>query len=168
MKFLILPILIIFNLYANDLKEEQTINKKDSYIDSISIGIGKINSNNSQRVSIQKNFNKNIVLSDSLQLNGYFDFAMSKFNFKEKNIYTFSISPVFKYNFNTINNFTPYIFAGIGASYLSNTQADGKNFSTNLQFEDRLGIGIKKEKIDFQLGYFHYSNASIKKPNDGI
>ncbi|WP_428026209.1 acyloxyacyl hydrolase [Arcobacter sp.] len=164
MRFLILPLLIIFNLYGNDLKNQQT----NLYINSISIGIGKIKSNNAQRVSVQKNLKKEIFLSDYLKLKGYFDLALNRFDFNEKNIYELSLTPVFKYDLNLSNNFTPYIFGGIGVGYLSSTKADGKVYSTHFQFEDRLGIGIKKDKIDFQLGFYHISNASIQTPNDGI
>ncbi len=168
MRFLILPLLIIFNLYGDDLKNQQTNKEGDLYIDSISIGVGKINSNNAQRLSVQKNFKKEISLGDYLKLNGYFDLALNRFDFNEKNIHELSLTPVFKYDFNRIKNFTPYIFGGIGVGYLSSTKADGKGYSTHFQFEDRLGIGIKKDKIDFQLGFYHISNASIQTPNDGI
>jgi lipid A 3-O-deacylase len=168
MKFLILPLLIIFNLYANNLNNTQPNNKKDLFINSISIGVGKINSNSSQRISVQKDFKEKIFLGDILKLSGYFDLALNRFDFNEKNIYNLSFTPVFKYNFNPIKNFTPYIFGGIGASYLSKTKTEQKNYSTHFQFEDRLGVGLKKKDLDFQIGFFHFSNASIKKPNDGI
>lgn len=151
------------------LKEKSIIENTNPFIDSISLGIGKTNKQKDiQRLSAQKNFKEKIYLSDNLHLTGYFDFAFSRFNFDEKNIYSLSITPVFNYTFNHIKSFLPYVFVGIGTSYITNTKADDKNFSTNFQFEDRIGLGVKKDNLDFQLGYFHYSNASIKKPNDGI
>ena len=47
-----------------------------------------------------------------------------------------------------------------------------KNFdrilSTNFQFEDRIGAGVRIGFLDVNFRYMHYSNASIKDPNHGI
>lgn len=65
--------------------------------------------------------------------------------------------------------FGPYAEAGFGLAALSHDSLGGKEFSTYLQFTERVGLGVK-----FPQGWFvgwqyaHYSNASIKVPNDGI
>jgi len=94
------------------------VQKKNSYIDSIAFGLGKTAKQKElQRVSVQKNFQEKISLNDSLQFDGYYDFALTRFDFIKKDIYSFSITPVFKYNFSKVKNYTPYLFAGIGVSY---------------------------------------------------
>ena len=40
--------------------------------------------------------------------------------------------------------------------------------TTAFQFEDRVGAGIRTEKLDFSFRYMHYSNGSMAQPNDGI
>jgi len=154
-------------LYRSSTKS--TIQKTDYYIDSISLGIGKTaKKKNVYKISVQKNFKEKISLSDSLKFNGYFDFTLTKFDYNEKNIYSVSFTPVFKYMFSKKHHYAPYLFAGVGVSYFSDTIVDNKDISTHFQFDDRLGVGFEKDNLDFQLGYFHNSNASIKKPNDGI
>lgn len=42
--------------------------------------------------------------------------------------------------------------------------------STHFLFEDRIGFGIEigtESKHDLNFKYLHYSNADIKKPNQG-
>jgi len=162
--------LFVFNLYANDLNKSNTTlpTKETTYIDSMALGIGKTNRHKDiQRLSIQKDFKERIDLID-IEIEGYFDFAFNRFDFDKKDTYSLSITPIFKYDFTPINDFTPYALAGIGASFLSHTYGDDRRYSTSFQFEDRIGMGIRKDKIDFQLAYMHISNASIKEPNEGI
>lgn len=65
--------------------------------------------------------------------------------------------------------FGPYAEVGIGAAALSHVSLGGKEYSTGFQFTERVGAGV-----EFGNGWFagwqysHYSNASIKKPNDGM
>jgi lipid A 3-O-deacylase len=62
----------------------------------------------------------------------------------------------------------PYVGGSIGAAWLSDTMIDGRDLSTRFQFEDRVGIGVAWRRLDAYLSYVHYSNASVKAPNDGI
>ncbi len=63
----------------------------------------------------------------------------------------------------------PYVEAGLGGSLFSHTSLGNKGFSTAFQFSEHVGAGIEFAQT-WYLGwqYSHYSNASIKKPNDGI
>ncbi|CAN2968561.1 MULTISPECIES: acyloxyacyl hydrolase [Pseudomonas] len=79
-----------------------------------------------------------------------------------------SFAPVFVYEFGE-GNIKPFIEAGIGASIFSGTNAGDQNFGSAFNFEDRIGAGLKignTQKIGIRA--IHYSNASIKQPNDGI
>ncbi len=105
-------------------------------------------------------------LSDSF--GGYFEGSLNYWNGKKDNIFAVAISPVFYYQFNPKGYVRPYIEGGIGATYISKTKIDNRNLSIHFQFEDRIGIGVKVGDFDFHIRYMHYSNANLKKPNNGI
>ena len=66
---------------------------------------------------------------------------------------------------------TPYTELGIGLSWLSETEIEGRILSLHFQFEDKAGAGMrfgKKQQYDVAIRAYHYSNASIKRPNSGV
>jgi lipid A 3-O-deacylase len=66
---------------------------------------------------------------------------------------------------------TPYTELGIGLSWLSETEIQGRILSLHFQFEDKAGMGLrfgKEQQYDFSVRAYHYSNASIKRPNSGV
>lgn len=65
----------------------------------------------------------------------------------------------------------PYTEIGVGASWLSKTEIEGRILSLHFQFEDKVGLGMRfgsKQQYDIAVRAYHYSNASIKRPNCGI
>tara|TARA_R110002110_G_scaffold271566_3_gene486974 strand:- start:85 stop:648 length:564 start_codon:yes stop_codon:yes gene_type:complete len=65
----------------------------------------------------------------------------------------------------------PYLELGVGASWLSDTEIGGRRLSLHFQFEDKVGIGVRfgrNGKYDLSLRGYHYSNASLKRPNSGV
>ncbi len=65
----------------------------------------------------------------------------------------------------------PYIELGVAGSWLSDTEIGGRRLSLHFQFEDKVGIGVRfgrNGKYDLSLRGYHYSNASIKRPNSGV
>ncbi len=80
-----------------------------------------------------------------------------------------ALSPVFQYTFHTGSAvWYPYIEAGVGVAYLDDYTINNRNLSSNLLFEDRIGVGVRIKNIDISFRYMHYSNAGLKEPNDGI
>ncbi|HIZ51571.1 MAG TPA: acyloxyacyl hydrolase, partial [Candidatus Pseudomonas excrementavium] len=64
---------------------------------------------------------------------------------------------------------TPFLEGGIGASDFTETDLGDQDMVSKFQFEDRLGAGLKfASGSEVGVRYFHYSNAGIKQPNDGI
>ena len=66
---------------------------------------------------------------------------------------------------------TPYAELGVGLSWLTQTEIQGRVLSLHFQFEDKIGLGMrfgKKQQYDLALRAYHYSNASIKRPNSGV
>lgn len=81
---------------------------------------------------------------------------------------TISFSPVFTYNFYTNSGIEPFIELGVGISAFSRTKVGEKNLGSSFNFEDRIGLGARYERHTIGVRAFHYSNAGIKKPNNGI
>ena len=63
----------------------------------------------------------------------------------------------------------PYLEAGVGGTLFSETRLAERDFSTRFQFTEWIGVGLQLSE-HFTIGwrYSHFSNASIKQPNDGI
>ncbi len=65
----------------------------------------------------------------------------------------------------------PYVEAGLGGALLSKTRIDTRHFSTAFQFGSHVGAGVRfghDRRYELSYRFMHYSNADIKKPNQGI
>lgn len=62
-----------------------------------------------------------------------------------------------------------YAEAGIGATLISHTRFANRELSTQFQFGDHIGI-VRTFGNDWRIGLrlSHFSNASIKRPNNGL
>ncbi|MGE3318915.1 MAG: acyloxyacyl hydrolase [Candidatus Berkiella sp.] len=70
-----------------------------------------------------------------------------------------------------VTHIVPYTELGVGLSWLSETEIQGRVLSLHFQFEDKFGLGMrfgKKQQYDLSMRAYHYSNASIKRPNSGV
>lgn len=61
-----------------------------------------------------------------------------------------------------------FIEGGIGAAIFIKTRVESRQLSTAFQFEDRLALGLPWADGEVSLALTHYSNAGIKRPNDGF
>ncbi len=61
-----------------------------------------------------------------------------------------------------------FLEGGIGAALFLKTRVEARNLSTAFQFEDRLAVGLPWAAGELSLALTHYSNAGIKRPNDGF
>jgi len=120
------------------------------------------------RLTLRRDFEKRWWQSDIGYLSGYWEGSLNLWDGYGVQNYGIALSPVFTYSFTGLGAFTPYLEAGIGASYFSKTLMGSRDLSTHFLFEDRVGGGVKIGDWDLSFRYMHYSNASIKKPNDGI
>jgi len=78
------------------------------------------------------------------------------------------LSPIFRYNFSR-KNMLSYIETSVGISVFSKTTLNEKVFSTHFQFANMLAVGgYITENATWNLQLQHYSNNSIKLPNNGI
>ena len=77
-------------------------------------------------------------------------------------------SPVFRYSWGPPSWFS-FVESSVGVSVFSRTELGGRQFSTNFQFANSLAFGgYFTEQTSWALQLQHYSNNSIKLPNNGI
>lgn len=121
------------------------------------------------RIGLLKEWELRWMENPTGYVTGYFELSYNRWKADEETINGVAFSPVFQYAFNTgIPEFHPYVEGGIGVAYIDDYSIKGRNLSSNLHFEDRIGTGIRFHHIDLNFRYMHYSNASLKSPNDGI
>ncbi len=122
------------------------------------------------RLGVQKQFSCHWFETGLGFLSGYFELSYNLWEESGEQTHGVALSPVFAYYFNTSDssNVTPYLEGGVGAACIDDYKIAGRNLSSNLQFENRINLGVIIHQIDIKLGYMHYSNASLKFPNDGI
>ena len=133
---------------------------------AIDIGEGN-NSIGIVRLGWQRDFSRWLE-NRWVPLSGYFETSLNYWNGSKDDIFAIAFSPVFALHLCRDCKYTPYLEAGIGAALLSDTVIDNRDMSSTLQFEDRLGVGIKRGDFDVHIRYMHYSNAGFSWPNDGI
>ncbi|MFY0641542.1 MAG: acyloxyacyl hydrolase [Bermanella sp.] len=76
--------------------------------------------------------------------------------------------PVFRLNW-SYSNLLSFVETSVGASVLSQTQINDRQLSTNFQFSNSLAFGgYFTPQSTWTLQLQHYSNNSIKLPNNGI
>ena len=77
------------------------------------------------------------------------------------------VTPAFRYTF-ADTAARPFAEAGVGGALFLDTHYEGRNLSTAFQFEDRVAVGLHVGRGEAALAFTHYSNADIKKPNNGL
>lgn len=85
-----------------------------------------------------------------------------------KGVSSLSFSPVLTYNFYTNSSIEPFVELGVGVAAFSKTKVGDRNLGSALHFEDRFGVGARYGDHTVGVRAIHYSNAGIKKPNQGI
>lgn len=145
-------------------------------VDSASIEFGTGDKTKMVRFGAQWNWERQWWKSNGTHIGGYWDLTLSRWRGNlyqnvpgaRQYITAIGITPVFRFQNDSLKGF--YAEAGIGANYLSELYDNNdQQLSTRFQFGDHLGIGyVFQNNLDIGLKIQHYSNASIKKPNDGV
>jgi len=121
------------------------------------------------RVALRKDFKRNFWEWDHARVSGYWEASLNYWDADDANVYAAALSPVFVLFFTPgSGKVQPYLEFGIGAALISDHSFAGREMSTNFQFEDRLGLGVRTERWDFHYRFMHYSNGGIEKPNNGF
>jgi len=141
----------------------------NSFVDAATLSIGKSRDDiKIYRLGLRKEFKNKWLQSSVGYLGGYWEGSINYWKGKSGDTsYGVAFSPVFAYYFD-MGEIKPFVEVGIGVSLFNNTTIDNRNLATKFRFEDRIGAGFRYKNFDFSFRFMHYSNASIKAPNDGI
>jgi lipid A 3-O-deacylase len=144
-------------------------------VDGVALEFGQGNSTDMGRIGLQWSWNKQWFKGDQWHVGGFWDLSLGHWRRdntlpgQNDSITEIGLTPTLRLQRN--DGTGPYAEAGIGFHLLSRTSLGPKRFSTAFQFGDHLGIGYRfgaKGALDLGLRYQHLSNASIKRPNNGI
>jgi lipid A 3-O-deacylase len=119
------------------------------------------------RIGVQREFKRTFWQGDSARLSGYWEGSINYWSADRGNEYAVALSPVFVLSFGE-GVYRPFIEAGVGLALLSDDVIAGRQMGSSWQFEDRIGFGMKSDRLGFHYRYMHYSNGDIEKPNQGI
>ncbi|RJG04373.1 acyloxyacyl hydrolase [Noviherbaspirillum sedimenti] len=144
-------------------------------VDSVSLELGAGNKSDLARVGVQWKWEQRWWQSNGTHIGGYWDLNLGHWRGdrhldipgNRQNITTIGITPVFRWQKDNLQGW--YGELGIGANLLSGYyDNNGHQLSTRFQFSDHLGVGyVFANKLDLSFRFQHFSNASIKQPNDG-
>ncbi|MEH6493764.1 acyloxyacyl hydrolase [Halopseudomonas sp.] len=141
-------------------------------LDGLTLEAGHTNeSTDAYRLAAQFEFASTLWRSDggAVALNGYWDAGYTYWN--DLDTQSVSLTPMFRLQFGPENGgVTPFVEAGIGAALFSESNLDDRrDLGSNFQFEDRVGAGLRfASGSELGVRYYHYSNAGIEQPNQGI
>ncbi len=143
-------------------------------VDGISVEIGGGDGTDIGRIAIQWDWNKRWFQGSEWHLGGYWELALGHWRYdavpgQNREITEIGLTPVLRLQRNELTG--PYAEAGVGIHLLSETRIGDKRLSTQFQFGDHVGVGYRfgaRSAWDVGYRYQHLSNASIKKPNNGI
>ncbi|WP_241687749.1 acyloxyacyl hydrolase [Janthinobacterium sp. 17J80-10] len=144
-------------------------------VDSVSLELGNGNKTDLVRAGAQWNWNNRWWQSNGTHIGGYWDLNAGHWRGdrhlnipgNRQSISTIGVTPVFRFQNDRLQGL--YGEFGIGANWLSGYyDNNGRQFSTRFQFSDHIGVGyVFANKLDVSFRFQHFSNASIKQPNDG-
>ncbi len=148
----------------------------EGLVDSASLEVGSNARVRMLRAAVQSDWDKRWFARDGRHLTGYWDASLSYLrgsayrgvNGRTQHIAILGFTPVLRYQNDSGLGF--YAEAGIGVNLFSRLyNNDNRQLSTGFQFGDHLAVGyVTASKWDLGFKFQHYSNASIKKPNDGV
>ncbi|GAB3548282.1 acyloxyacyl hydrolase [Noviherbaspirillum agri] len=144
--------------------------------DSIAVEIGSGNKTRTGSVGVQWNWDKRWWDSNGTHIGGYWNLNVAYWHGmrfqdmsnRSQNIGGAGITPVFRLQRNSLKG--PYVELGIGVHIFSDRyDNNGRQLSTKFQFGDHIGVGyVFENKWELGIKFQHFSNASMKQPNDGV
>ena len=143
-------------------------------VDGIALEAGSGDGADMGRIALQWDWNKRLYQGAGWNVGGYWDLGLGYWHKgglpgRNSDLTEIGLTPVMRLQKDGLEG--PYGELGLGAHLQSNTTIGDKSMSTMLQFGSHIGVGYRfgvKRAYDLSFRYQHLSNASIKKPNDGI
>ncbi len=128
---------------------------EDWCIDSFSMGVGQSQDKiDVYRFGLRKDSDYHWLPNQTGFLTLYYEASLNYWRKGREDVYAGAFSPVFFYVFGKEKNrVQPYVEGGIGVAAISETKIGNRNMSTGFQFEDRVGAGVKIDRIDFNCRY---------------
>ncbi len=121
------------------------------------------------RFGMQWDFKHTLWQGKSSRLSGYYEGSINYWNAERDDVFAVALSPVFVLTFgNNKGNYRPFVEAGIGLAVLSEGLVGGRQMGSSWQFENRIGFGVRSDRLGFHYRYMRYSNGDLSKPNQGI
>jgi lipid A 3-O-deacylase len=137
-------------------------------LDSVSLEAGRGNDRtNVVRVATQWRWRKERPVDERWRLHGYWEASVGAWEGDDDSSADFALTPVFRFERHGRQR-VPYVEAAIGFHILSRHISRERQFSTNFQFGDHIGAGLRSGKYDFGVRAQHLSNGGIRHPNPGI
>jgi hypothetical protein len=134
------------------------------------------NQTKSIRLGAQADWGVQWLRSQGAHVRGYWDVSLAQWHgsrFRDQpgrsqDVTLVGITPVLRWQAN--NGTGLYLEAGVGAHLLSDEYDNNRRqLSGHLQFGSHLGAGyLFGNGLDLGLNFRHFSNASIREPNDGV
>jgi hypothetical protein len=143
-------------------------------VDGMALEAGRGDGTDMGRIAIQWDWEKRLYQGGGWNVGGYWDLGFgywrnASFPGRNKEITEIGLTPVLRFQRDSLEGL--YGELGIGWHLQSHTTIGDKSMSTAFQFGNHLGIGYRfgaKRAYDLSYRFQHLSNASIKRPNDGI
>lgn len=123
------------------------------------------------RIALGADWQENFYRSGPFEITGRWEINANRWesslaNPDKEDGYLFGITPVFQYLYK-LDRLDLYMETGAGLQYLSDATIENEFKSTQFQFGDLFGLGIKNKTFELGYRYLHISNAGIEMPNPG-
>jgi len=147
--------------------------------DRMTFELGNGENVNVARMGAQWDWNDNLLEVFGFDLGTYWQIDYSKWQSTIDSSQhgannTLGLTPVFRFTrtFGSGKDATKvYADASVGVYLFSSTQVNDSKFGANFQFSDALAAGVyfgKRNQWSVGYKFQHYSNGSVKLPNNGI
>lgn len=98
----------------------------------------------------------------------YLFYGVGYWHRDDTKVYNLSLVPSLKYRRPLSKDWKWVLEGGIGGTYLTRDEVESRQLGSHLLFEDHLGLGLENQSLSLMLRFYHYSNAGLASPNQGI
>lgn len=130
------------------------------------------------RVALQRQWHEHWLPLGHWSLTGYWEWGFGYWHGNagdtgNRSLESVDFRPVLRWQYHnpSIDGPAFYVEFGTGPALVSATEIDNRRLSTVFQFGSHIGVGMRFGPHGrFEVAYrlMHYSNADIKRPNDGM